>query len=167
MQRAGVAARFTNAQKRHCPLSVDAFLSSTVRPYGGCARDTLGYAGFIGNRSANLRTAATLNRVAAISGSSTYQWNFTMTKPTPNPPPSVILTLIDGISTEDLLVNLTETLASAHALTCDFAFELEGSKREGALGIAQLIEVARLLADRALDDIAPLPEAEPGNPQTD
>ncbi|OPA99964.1 hypothetical protein BFW87_02295 [Pseudomonas fluorescens] len=90
-----------------------------------------------------------------------------MTKPTPNPPPTVLFTLIDGISTEDLLVNLTETLASAHALTCDFAFELEGSKREGALGIAQLIEVARLLADRVLDDIAPPPEAEPGNPQTD
>lgn len=41
-----------------------------------------------------------------------------MVKPTPNPPlgtntpPTV---LIDGISTEDLLVNLTETLACAHA----------------------------------------------------
>ncbi|MBJ2179163.1 hypothetical protein JC795_13250 [Pseudomonas veronii] len=54
-----------------------------------------------------------------------------MVKPTPNPPlgtntpPTV---LIDGISTEDLLVNLTETLACAHALTCDFAFNLEGSR---------------------------------------
>ena len=54
-----------------------------------------------------------------------------MVKPTPNPPrgtntpPTV---LIDGISTEDLLVNLTETLARAHALTCDFAFDLEGSR---------------------------------------
>ena len=88
-----------------------------------------------------------------------------MIKPTPNPPlasetnnaPAVLFTVIDGISAEDLLVNLTETLASAHALTCDFAFELEGSRREGALGIAQLIEVGRLLADRVLDDIAPLP----------
>ncbi|TKK31696.1 hypothetical protein PspCFBP13528_12410 [Pseudomonas sp. CFBP13528] len=41
-------------------------------PYGGCARDTFGYAGFLGNRSANLRTAATLHRIAAISGSSTF-----------------------------------------------------------------------------------------------
>jgi hypothetical protein len=158
-QWSGVAARFTNAQKRHCPLSVGAFLSSTVRRYGGCARDTLGYAGFIGNRSANLRTAATLNRVAAISGSSTYQWSFTMIKPTPNPPfgpntpPSVLFTVVDGISSEDLLVNLTETLASAHALTCDFAFDLEGTQREGALGIAQLIEVARLLAERVLESV--------------
>ncbi|WP_010166107.1 DUF6124 family protein [Pseudomonas sp. PAMC 25886] len=67
----------------------------------------------------------------------------------------MLFSVIDGLSTEDLLVNLTETLASAHALTCDFAFELEGSRREGAQGIAQLIEVARLLADRVLDDIAP------------
>ena len=57
-----------------------------------------------------------------------------MVKPTPNPPlgtntpPTVLFTLIDGISTEDLLVNLTETLACAHALTCDFAFNLEGSR---------------------------------------
>ncbi|MFB3306704.1 DUF6124 family protein [Pseudomonas sp. AMR01] len=89
-----------------------------------------------------------------------------MSKTTHNSP-TVLFTLINGISTEDLLVNLTETLASAHALTCDFAFELEGSKRAGALGIAQLIEVAKLLAERALDDIAPPPEADPGNPQTD
>jgi len=107
-QWAGVAARLTNAQKRHCPLSVDAFLSSTVRPYGGCARDTLGYAGSIGNRSANLRTAATLHRVAAISGGSTYM--------------------------------------------SDFAFELDRTKREGALGVAQLIGLAKLLADRVLED---------------
>ncbi|WP_321863381.1 DUF6124 family protein [Pseudomonas paraveronii] len=93
-----------------------------------------------------------------------------MIKPTPNPPldantpPSVLFTIIDDISTEDLLVNLTETLASVHALTCDFAFELEGSRREGALGIAQLVEVARLLAERVVNDIEPLPETEPGKP---
>ena len=85
-----------------------------------------------------------------------------MIKPTPNPPPTVLFTLIDNISTEDLLVNLTETLASAHALTCDFAFDLEGTQREGALGIAQLIEVRRLLAERLLDDREPSREAQPG-----
>ncbi len=82
-----------------------------------------------------------------------------MIKPTPHPPfgpntpPSVLFTVVDGISSEDLLVNLTETLASAHALTCDFAFDLEGTQREGALGIAQLIEVARLLAERVLESV--------------
>ncbi|MPQ83469.1 hypothetical protein F0170_05380 [Pseudomonas sp. MAFF 730085] len=51
-------------------LSVDDFLSSTVQRYGGCARDTFGYAGFLDLRSANLRTAAT-HRIAALGGSST------------------------------------------------------------------------------------------------
>ncbi|MBI6567738.1 DUF6124 family protein [Pseudomonas synxantha] len=76
-----------------------------------------------------------------------------MIKPTPNPPidpaPSVLFTVKDGICTQDLLVNLSESLASAHALT----FDLDGSRREGALGIAQLIEVSRLLAERVLADI--------------
>jgi hypothetical protein len=56
-------------------------------------------------------------------------------------------TVADGISTEDLLVNLSETLASANALSCDLAFNLEGSKREELLGVAQLIELVQLLAD--------------------
>jgi len=70
-----------------------------------------------------------------------------MIKPTPNPPVR-LFTVADGISTEDLLVNLIETLASANALSCDFALGLEGSKREELLGVAQLIELAQLLADR-------------------
>lgn len=38
--------------------------------YGGCARETLGSAGCLTSRFANLRTAATLNRLATIRGSS-------------------------------------------------------------------------------------------------
>lgn len=38
--------------------------------YGNCARDTLGCAGFLFARSANLRTAATILRLAANGGSS-------------------------------------------------------------------------------------------------
>ena len=71
-----------------------------------------------------------------------------MIKPTPNPPVR-LFTVADGISTEDLQVNLSETLASANALSCDLAFDLDGPKREELLGVAQLIELARLLADRA------------------
>ncbi|WP_426108309.1 DUF6124 family protein [Pseudomonas sp. TWR1-1-4] len=74
-----------------------------------------------------------------------------MIKPTPNPP-IILFTVVDTLKTEDLLVNLTETLASADALMSDFAFELEGPKREGALGVAQLIGLAKLLADRVLAD---------------
>ncbi|VVP64059.1 hypothetical protein PS907_00772 [Pseudomonas fluorescens] len=70
-----------------------------------------------------------------------------MIKPTPNPPIR-LFAVADGFSTEDLLVNLSETLASANALSCDLAFDLEGSKREELLGVAQLIELAQLLADR-------------------
>ncbi|NMX76521.1 hypothetical protein FEM54_14570 [Pseudomonas edaphica] len=70
-----------------------------------------------------------------------------MIKPTPNPPVR-LFTVADGISTEDLLVNLSETLASANALSCDLAFDLDGPKREELLGVAQLIELAQLLADR-------------------
>ena len=70
-----------------------------------------------------------------------------MIKPTPNPP-FRLFTVADGISTEDLLVNLIETLASANALSCDLAFSLEGSKREELLGVAQLIDLTELLADR-------------------
>ncbi|PIB65731.1 DUF6124 family protein [Pseudomonas sp. 2822-17] len=72
-----------------------------------------------------------------------------MIKPSPNPPIR-LFTVADGFSTEDLLVNLSETLASANALSCDLAFDMEGSKREESLGVAQLIELAQLLADRVL-----------------
>ncbi|WP_093530642.1 DUF6124 family protein [Pseudomonas sp. NFPP24] len=57
----------------------------------------------------------------------------------------------DGISSEDLLVNLSETLASANALSCDIAFNLEGAPREALLGVAQLIELTQLLAGRVHD----------------
>lgn len=75
-----------------------------------------------------------------------------MIKPTPNPPVR-LFTVADGISTEDLLVNLIETLASADALSCDLAFNLDGPKREELLGVAQLIGLAQLLADRVQDGI--------------
>ena len=64
--------------------------------------------------------------------------------------PIRLFTVADGISTEDLLVNLSETLASANALSCDLAFDLEGPKREELLGVTQLIELAQLLADRVV-----------------
>ena len=69
-----------------------------------------------------------------------------MIKPTPNPP-ICLFTVADGISTEDLLVNLSETLASANALSCDLAFDLDGPKREELLGVAQLIELAQLRSE--------------------
>ena len=47
-----------------------------------------------------------------------------MIKLAPNAPIR-LFTVADGISSEDLLINLSETLASANALSCDMAFDLE------------------------------------------
>lgn len=47
-----------------------AFFVPAVSSYGGCARDTFGYAGCLESRFANPRTAATHNRLATTRGSS-------------------------------------------------------------------------------------------------
>ncbi|MGX5217499.1 hypothetical protein ACVTMO_02420 [Pseudomonas segetis] len=47
-----------------------AFFMPAVLCYGGCAWDTFGYAGCQLSRFANLRTAATHNRLATVRGSS-------------------------------------------------------------------------------------------------
>ena len=52
-----------------------------------------------------------------------------MIKPTPNPPIR-LFTVADGISTEDLLVNLSETLASANALSCDLSHSTWKARNE-------------------------------------
>ncbi|WP_103310577.1 MULTISPECIES: DUF6124 family protein [unclassified Pseudomonas] len=78
------------------------------------------------------------------------------THPDPKPKTSTqIFTVIDTIDTECLLANLSETLASANAMVSDLAFELEGSRRHVALGVAQMIELSELLANRALDIVDP------------
>jgi hypothetical protein len=77
------------------------------------------------------------------------------TKPKPDRQSGYIFTVVDGIDTERLLTNLSETLASANAMASDLAFEREGSRRHFALGIQQMIELGELLANRALDDLDP------------
>ncbi|ALI07046.1 DUF6124 family protein [Pseudomonas sp. FW300-N2C3] len=69
------------------------------------------------------------------------------------PSPGQLFTIVDGIDTESLLANLSETLASADAMVSDLAFDLKGSRRHVALGIQQLIELSGLLANRALDNV--------------
>ncbi|MBT2337744.1 MULTISPECIES: DUF6124 family protein [Pseudomonas] len=64
-----------------------------------------------------------------------------------------VFSVVPGINTESVLTSLSETLASANAMGSDLAFELEGSRRQVALGIQQLIELGSLLANRALDDM--------------
>ncbi|WP_434579723.1 hypothetical protein J3P95_21455 [Pseudomonas sp. Z5-35] len=74
------------------------------------------------------------------------------------PAPYQLFTVVDGIDVECLLTNLSETLASANATISDLAFDLEGSRRQIALGIQQLIELSELLANRVLDERVPVAE---------
>jgi hypothetical protein len=71
----------------------------------------------------------------------------------PTPDPSQLFTVINGVGTEALLANLSETLASANAMINDLAFDLDSSRRHVALGILQLIEMGAMLANRALDNV--------------
>ncbi|UZE19138.1 DUF6124 family protein [Pseudomonas sp. B21-054] len=69
-----------------------------------------------------------------------------------DPKPSVqLFTVVDSVDTEALLANLSETLASANAMLSDLAFDLDGSRRHVALGVAQMIELGELLANKCLD----------------
>jgi len=76
---------------------------------------------------------------------------------TPKTDPGQLFTLVNGIDTEALLANLSETLASANAMINDLAFDLDGSRRHVALGILQLVELSGLLANRALDNVEARP----------
>lgn len=77
--------------------------------------------------------------------------------PSRNPKPansiSHIFTIAPDVDTETVLVHASETLASLSALTTDLAFELEGSRRNKALAIQQLIVLGELLVNRALDHL--------------
>lgn len=60
----------TRRTSAHHPKA-GAFFVPATSSYGGCAWDAFGHAGFRVSRFANPRTAATLNRLATIRGSST------------------------------------------------------------------------------------------------
>ena len=60
-----------NNRRTGAPITIaGAFFASAYPFYGGCAWETFGSAGFLLSRSVNLRTAATLNRLTAVRGSS-------------------------------------------------------------------------------------------------
>ncbi|MFL7964626.1 hypothetical protein SAMN03159488_02619 [Pseudomonas sp. NFIX10] len=84
-----------------------------------------------------------------------YYLNPKQAKSENKPSPGQLFTIVDGIDTESLLANLSETLASADAMVSDLAFDLKGSRRHVALGILQLIELSGLLANRLLDNVNP------------
>jgi hypothetical protein len=68
-------------------------------------------------------------------------------------PTTNLFSVSRDIDTESLLANASETLASANAIACDLAFDLEGQRRSVALGIYQMIELCKLLVDQALEQV--------------
>jgi hypothetical protein len=107
-----------------------------------------------------------------------------MPKPTPNPPESTLQSDLAGpasdlgfdpcdlknayphtpsrmyliapdIATESLLASACESLASASVMASDFAVFVSGPQRRMLLGIQQLIMLADLAVNRALDNLDP------------
>ncbi|MDR7284013.1 hypothetical protein J2X84_002843 [Pseudomonas corrugata] len=70
-------------------------------------------------------------------------------------PVSHVFSINPNVDTESLLCHATETLASLNVMTTDLACELEGSRRNEALAIQQLIVLAELMVNRALDILDP------------
>ncbi len=90
-----------------------------------------------------------------------------MKKVTPNPPPShsdgapqtphnLIFTLRPGLSTEAALSNASEMLDSATVCAYDCAERVEGSSRKQVLAVVQMIEIAQLLVNEALNRECPV-----------
>ncbi|KRP43606.1 hypothetical protein SAMN04490190_0205 [Pseudomonas libanensis] len=90
-----------------------------------------------------------------------------MKKVTPNPPPStsddnpqlppdVIFTVRPGLSTEAALSNASEMLESATVCAYDCAEQLDGQSRKHVLAVVQMIEIAQLLVDEALNRECPV-----------
>ncbi|MBV4512805.1 DUF3077 domain-containing protein [Pseudomonas sp. SWRI22] len=90
-----------------------------------------------------------------------------MKKVTPNPPsstsddnpqlpPDVIFTVRPGLSTEAALSNASEMLESATVCAYDCAEQLDGQRRKHVLAVVQMIEIAQLLVDEALNRECPV-----------
>lgn len=68
-----------NSRRNSAPIPIaGAFFVPACPVYGGCAWETFGSAGFLDSRFANPRTAATLNRLATVGGSSSKSRSSTM-----------------------------------------------------------------------------------------
>ena len=69
--------------------------------------------------------------------------------------PSTMFLIHPNIDTESLLAHACESLASASAATSNFANELSGTQRSTVLGIQQVVMLAELAVNRALDRVDP------------
>lgn len=90
-----------------------------------------------------------------------------MKKVTPNPPPTtsddnsqlppdLIFSVRPGLSTEAALSNASEMLESATVCAYDCAEQVEGASRKHVLAVVQMIEIAKLLVDDALNRECPV-----------
>jgi hypothetical protein len=70
-------------------------------------------------------------------------------------PPSTMFLIQPDIDTESLLAHACESLASANTLASDFADQLGRPQRNTALAIQQIIMLAELAVNRALDRVDP------------
>ena len=69
--------------------------------------------------------------------------------------PSTMFLVNPSVDTESLLAHACESLASASTATSNFANELSGLQRSTVLGIQQIIMLAELAVNRALDRVDP------------
>lgn len=85
--------------------------------------------------------------------------DYHLTPPSNNPKlderPSTAFAAAPDVDTESLLVHACETLASLNVMSTDLAFDLEGSRRNMALAIQQIVVPGELLVNRALDNLEP------------
>ncbi|VVM68842.1 DUF6124 family protein [Pseudomonas fluorescens] len=63
--------------------------------------------------------------------------------------------IVPDMDTESLLAHACESLASANVIASDFATYLRGPQRSTALAIAQIVMLAELAVNRALDNVDP------------
>ena len=70
-------------------------------------------------------------------------------------PPSTMFLIQPDVDTETLLAHACESLASANTLASDFADQLGRPQRNTALAIQQIIMLAELAVNRALDRVDP------------
>ncbi|HGM5554505.1 TPA: DUF6124 family protein [Pseudomonas putida] len=69
--------------------------------------------------------------------------------------PSTMFMVNPSIDTETLLAHAYESLACASAMANNFASELSGLQRSTALAIQQIVMLAELAVNRALDRVDP------------
>ncbi|WP_411378553.1 DUF6124 family protein [Pseudomonas sp. MPB26] len=66
-------------------------------------------------------------------------------------PSDQIFAVLPDLSSETLLANASQDLASVQALASNLAFDIDGPQRDAVLGIHRMVEGIQLMVDRVLD----------------